>query len=95
MRLYVLTRAIGVAWSTYIIFVSFACTGVIWALLLSPTEKVRRDDGSRVAMPDRLSWKQELVILWRSLHEKKVCEFCWASARRHSPPSGFDPLPPD
>ena len=62
----------GVAWSTYLIFVAFECTGVIFALLLSPTRKVVRHDGSRVQMPEKLSWKQEISVLGRALREKKV-----------------------
>ncbi|KAI7362928.1 hypothetical protein KC354_g6894 [Hortaea werneckii] len=29
----------GIAWSTYLIFVGFECTGPLWAFLLSPTPK--------------------------------------------------------
>ncbi|KAK7923799.1 hypothetical protein PG985_007870 [Apiospora marii] len=62
----------GVAWSTYLIFVAFECTGVIFALLLSPTRKVRRHDGSRVQMPEKLTWKQEFSMLYRALRNKKI-----------------------
>ncbi|KAK8036365.1 major facilitator superfamily transporter [Apiospora marii] len=62
----------GVAWSTYLIFVAFECTGVIFALLLSPTRKVRRHDGSRVQMSEKLTWKQEFSMLYRALRNKKI-----------------------
>ncbi|KAF4123822.1 Major Facilitator Superfamily [Geosmithia morbida] len=62
----------GVAWSTYVIFISFECMGVICALLLSPTRKVARSDGSKILVPDRLSWKQEFRILWKAMQKKQV-----------------------
>ncbi|KXJ84741.1 major facilitator superfamily transporter [Microdochium bolleyi] len=62
----------GIAWSTYLIFVGFECTGMIWALLLSPTKRVRRRDGSMIPMPGRLSWRQELSALWRHLQRRKT-----------------------
>ncbi|KFY33441.1 hypothetical protein V494_07613, partial [Pseudogymnoascus sp. VKM F-4513 (FW-928)] len=36
---YKTSSAGGIAWSTYLIFVGFECTGVIWAFMLSPTSK--------------------------------------------------------
>lgn len=66
----------GVAWSTYLIFVGFECTGPIWALLLSPTAKVRRRDGCRIPMSETLSWKQELIALWSYLKQPKVSRSC-------------------
>ncbi|KAK7968609.1 major facilitator superfamily transporter [Apiospora saccharicola] len=62
----------GVAWSTYIIFVAFECTGVFFALMLSSTRKVRRHDGSMVQIPEKLSWKQEFSVLGRALRDKKI-----------------------
>ncbi|RMZ71107.1 major facilitator superfamily transporter [Pyrenophora seminiperda CCB06] len=57
----------GVVWATYLIFLGFECTGVIWALLLSQTRKVRRRDHSKVSMSPLLTWKQEIVTLWTYL----------------------------
>lgn len=63
----------GIAWSTYLIFVGFECTGVVWAFLLSATRRVRRRDGSRVPMSDELcSWKQEFAALGKQIASKKV-----------------------
>lgn len=59
-------------WSTYIIFISLECTGVIWALLLSPTRKVQRSDGSKIVEPNKITWKQEFRTLWRAMHNKLV-----------------------
>ncbi|KAJ5362552.1 hypothetical protein N7541_003396 [Penicillium brevicompactum] len=62
----------GIAWSTYLIFVGFECTGVIWAFLLSPTQRVRRRDGSKIAMSSRITWKQEFAALLKHLQRKKT-----------------------
>ncbi|KAF1938595.1 MFS general substrate transporter [Clathrospora elynae] len=62
----------GIAWPTYLIFVGFECTAVFWALLLSPTARVRRRDGSKVPMSEMLSWKQEFIALWGFLQNKKT-----------------------
>ncbi|KZL63676.1 membrane protein (major facilitator superfamily transporter) [Colletotrichum tofieldiae] len=62
----------GIAWSTYLIFVAFECTGTIWAAFLSPTRRVRRRDGTKVPMARSISWKRELVALWRHLQRKKT-----------------------
>ncbi|CAG8040006.1 unnamed protein product [Penicillium salamii] len=62
----------GIAWYTYLIFVGFECTGVIWAFLLSPTQRVRRRDGSKIIMPSKISWKQEFAALLKHLQRKKT-----------------------
>jgi hypothetical protein len=48
------------------------CTGLIWAFLLSPTQRVRRRDGSRIAMSSSISWKQEFAALLKHLQRRKV-----------------------
>lgn len=63
----------GVAWATYLIFVGFECTGLIWALLLSKTAKVQRRDGSRVFIAERHTWSQEFRALGSYLRQTKVC----------------------
>ncbi|KAH7118350.1 major facilitator superfamily transporter [Dactylonectria macrodidyma] len=62
----------GIAWATYLIFVGFECTGVIWAGLLSPTRRVRRRDGATIPMPARISWKREFAALWKHLQRRKT-----------------------
>ncbi|KAF5724344.1 major facilitator superfamily transporter [Fusarium mundagurra] len=57
------SKAGGVAWSTYLVFIAFECTGLVWAFLLSPTRRVRRVDGTKVSMSERGSWKQEFAAL--------------------------------
>ncbi|WWC92017.1 uncharacterized protein L201_006971 [Kwoniella dendrophila CBS 6074] len=67
-----LDSAGGVAWSTYLIFIAFECTGVIWALLLSKTKKVRRSDGSKVPYSGDITWKKEFTALWRHIQNKRT-----------------------
>ncbi|UPX15712.1 uncharacterized protein EKO05_0006152 [Ascochyta rabiei] len=62
----------GVAWATYLVFVAIECTGVIWALLLSKTARVRRHDGSKIMMAEMQTWKQEFSALWRYLRLPKT-----------------------
>ncbi|CAG8196454.1 unnamed protein product [Penicillium olsonii] len=62
----------GIAWYTYLIFVGFECTGVIWAFLLSPTQRVRRRDGTKITMSTSISWKQEFAALYKHLQRKKT-----------------------
>ncbi|CAK1363966.1 UNC93-like protein 1 [Cercospora beticola] len=63
----------GIAWFTYLLFVGFECTGIIWAVLLSTTSKVRRRDGTRVPTNDEhASWKQEFAALARMLAQKHI-----------------------
>ncbi|EFX05847.1 membrane protein [Grosmannia clavigera kw1407] len=62
----------GIAWSTYLIFVGFACTGFIWALLLTQTRQVRRKDGTRVPTAENASWKAEFAALWQHMRRPKT-----------------------
>ncbi|ORY67772.1 uncharacterized protein BCR38DRAFT_336682 [Pseudomassariella vexata] len=65
----------SIAWSTYLIFVGFECTGVIWAFMLSPTHRVRRRDGSKVPSTDTVTWKQEFEALWKHAQRRKATPF--------------------
>ncbi|KUI72315.1 UNC93-like protein 2 [Cytospora mali] len=62
----------GIAWSTYLIFVGFECTGVIWAFLLSPTKRVRRSDATPVPTTDTVTWKGEFSALWQHAQRRKT-----------------------
>ncbi|KAG5743952.1 hypothetical protein H9Q69_005044 [Fusarium xylarioides] len=66
------SKAGGVAWSTYLVFIAFECTGLVWAFLLSPTRRVRRHDGTKVSMSESASWKQEFAALWKHLQRRKT-----------------------
>ncbi|KFY92542.1 hypothetical protein V498_04876 [Pseudogymnoascus sp. VKM F-4517 (FW-2822)] len=69
---YKTSSAGGIAWSTYLIFVGFECTGVIWAFMLSPTSKVRHRDGSKAATSTDITWAAEFQALWMHLQNKKT-----------------------
>ncbi|KFY89965.1 hypothetical protein V500_05361 [Pseudogymnoascus sp. VKM F-4518 (FW-2643)] len=69
---YKTSSAGGIAWSTYLIFVGFECTGVIWAFMLSPTSKVRHADGSKAATSTDISWAAEFQALWKHIQNKKT-----------------------
>ncbi|KAF3034409.1 hypothetical protein E8E12_005438 [Didymella heteroderae] len=62
----------GVAWATYLIFVGFECTGVVWALLLTETSRVHRRDGSTLPMLKKNTWKQEFSALGGYLKRTKT-----------------------
>ncbi|KAL7419935.1 hypothetical protein Q5752_005854 [Cryptotrichosporon argae] len=61
----------AVAVSTYLIFVAFECLGLPTALVLSPTSKVRRSDGTRVPSSADQSWAAEFVALAKHLKSKR------------------------
>ncbi|KAJ4151726.1 hypothetical protein NW765_013254 [Fusarium oxysporum] len=71
------SKAGGVAWSTYLVFIAFECTGLVWAFLLSPTRRVRRHDSTKVPISQRASWKQEFSALWKHLQRRKAACFIW------------------
>lgn len=43
--------------------------------MLSPTRKVRRRDGSKVAISEDITWAQEFKALWKHIQRKKVSAF--------------------
>ena len=69
---YSTSSAGGIAWSTYLIFVGFEATGIIWAALLTKTSRVRRRDGTAIPMPERVTWKSEFKALWRHVQRPKT-----------------------
>lgn len=69
---YTTSSAGGIAWSTYLIFLGFECSGWIWATLLSPTERVRRKAGTRVPSTGTVSWAGEFQALWLHIQRKKT-----------------------
>lgn len=69
---FVQSTAGGIAWSTYIIFIAFECTGVFFAFLLSPTAKVRRPDGKRIPSSATMTWAQEFNALWKHAQSPRV-----------------------
>lgn len=62
----------GIGWATYLVFVALECTGVAWALLLSPTARVRRRDGTPVPSTGPVTWRQEFDALWQHAQRRKT-----------------------
>lgn len=69
---YATSSAGGIAWSTYLIFVGFECTGPLFACLLSPTGRVRRKNGARVPTSGSVTWRGEFRALWRHAQRPKT-----------------------
>ncbi|CAN8104344.1 unnamed protein product [Discula destructiva] len=68
---YTRAHAGAVASSTYLIFIGLECTGVLWALLLSPTRRVRRRDGSAPSVAaGACTWEGELRALWAHARQR-------------------------
>ncbi|KAL0060311.1 hypothetical protein AAF712_012877 [Marasmius tenuissimus] len=57
---------------TYIIFIALQCLSVPVALLLSPPEKVQREDGTEVQPQPKVSLKQTFVDLGRCFKRREV-----------------------
>lgn len=41
--------------------------------MLTPTRRVRRRNGSKVAMSQNITWAKEFSALWKHIQRKKVC----------------------
>ena len=65
-------KAGSVSSATYIVFLSIMCTGPFWALMLSPTKKVWRKDGSRIVIRKEPTVGAELRALVTLLRTKRV-----------------------
>ncbi|EEB88906.1 hypothetical protein MPER_13065 [Moniliophthora perniciosa FA553] len=60
-----------VSTNTYLIFIALQCLSVPVALALSPPEKVRRKDGTKV-QPAKVTLKQTFIDLWRCLQRREI-----------------------
>jgi hypothetical protein len=61
-----------VGYQTYLAFIAIQCLGFFLGLLLSNPEKVRRDDGTRIAAPRGINWKVEAQQMWRLAISKPI-----------------------
>lgn len=67
---------------TYLVFIALQCLAAPFALLLSPPEKVQRQDGSRVIVRGEKSFKAELGLLWKACCRRDILlllPIFWAS----------------
>ncbi|KAL1974813.1 hypothetical protein VTN31DRAFT_5017 [Thermomyces dupontii] len=57
---------------TYLGFIAIQCLGFFFGLLLSNPEKVRRDDGTKIAAPRGIHWRTEFREMWRLLTSRSI-----------------------
>ncbi|KAK7968981.1 MFS general substrate transporter [Apiospora saccharicola] len=78
-----------VSWVTLLVFVILQACSLPLAFLLSPPEKTRRSDGSRIVVEARTTAREQLRQLWRTATSKQVglllpvffsCWFYWGYA---------------
>lgn len=53
-----------VGYRTYQGFIAIQCLGLLFGLLLSNPDKVRRDDGSKIEAPRGIHWRTEAKAMW-------------------------------
>lgn len=61
-----------VGYQTYLGFIAIQCLGLIFGLLLSNPEKVRRDDGTLIEAPRGIDWRTELREMWRLATSRSI-----------------------
>ena len=61
-----------VGYSTYLVLIGIQCAGLPVALLLSPPNKVIRDDGTRVEWIKRTTWLVEGRAVWRLIQTRRI-----------------------
>ncbi|KAK8035842.1 major facilitator superfamily domain-containing protein [Apiospora marii] len=78
-----------VSWVTLLVFVILQACSLPLAFLLSPPEKTRRSDGSRIVVEARTTAREQLRQLWRTAASRQVglllpvffsCWFYWGYA---------------
>lgn len=55
-----------------VILTRIEALSIVFAVLLSPTHRVRRRDGTHVPTSGEASWKQEFIILGKHYAQKRV-----------------------
>lgn len=61
-----------VGYTTYLVLIAIQCCGLPVALLLSPPEKVIRDDGTKVPSLKQTTWLKEGKAVWRLLRSPRI-----------------------
>ena len=61
-----------VGYTTYLVLIGIQCCGLPLALLLSPPEKVIRDDGTKVQQVKRTSWLLEGKAIWKLVRSRRI-----------------------
>lgn len=61
------THGSTIATDTFLVFVAIEACGLPISLLISPSEKVRRQDGTSIRMSPPLPWREEFKIVWQTV----------------------------
>lgn len=61
-----------VGYQTYLGFIAIQCLGLVFGVLLSNPEKVRRDDGTHIEAPRGIDWRTELREMWRLVTSRSI-----------------------
>jgi hypothetical protein len=61
-----------VGYTTYLVLIAIQCCGLPFALLLSPPDKVIRDDGTKVPNLKHTTWLKEGKAIWRLIRTRRI-----------------------
>lgn len=61
-----------VGYNTYLVLIGIQCAGLPIALMLSPPEKVIRDDGTKVPQIKNSTWLKEGKAVWKLLQSRRI-----------------------
>lgn len=65
-------KAGAVATSTFLIFIVIEALAFPISWLISPSDKVKKSDGTQVKLAPKRSWSDEFRLLWASLTHRRV-----------------------
>lgn len=67
------SKAGKVSYETYLVLIGIQCAGLPLALLLSPPDKVKRPDGTKIPhLKNRTTFKTEAAQIWSIIRSKQV-----------------------
>lgn len=66
------SQAGAVGYETYLAFIAIQCLGLVVGSMLSNPEKVQRKDGTQIAAPKGINWREELSEMWRLARSKSI-----------------------
>ncbi|KAH8810702.1 major facilitator superfamily domain-containing protein [Xylogone sp. PMI_703] len=66
------TKTGKVGYTTYLVLIAIQCCGLPLALLLSPPEKVIRDDGTKVPRIKHTTWLTEGKAVWKLIRSRRI-----------------------
>lgn len=66
------TKTGKVGYTTYLVLIAIQCCGLPLALLLSPPDKVIRDDGTKVPQLKNTTWITEGKAVWKLIRTRRI-----------------------